>query len=869
MDVRRSHTPVSLVAFLWDWGTCDKRWRVGLGALIVLLPLMTTVIAFSLTARSARASVTANSDDPLQTGWHPDQPGLAPGIVSGGTFGKLFSTAVDGQIYAQPLVSQGTVFVATETNNVYGLDAVTGTRKWQRSLGTPFNPADVDCSDITPAVGVTSTPVIDSSTNIAYLTSKSYVGGIAAWYMHAINVATGAEQPGFPVQLAGRAANDPHHVFNAKTQLQRPGLLLLNGVVYASFGAHCDRTPYEGWIIGISTAGKVTTLWTDEAGQNRASPDGGIWMVGSRLVSDGPGQIIFASGNGIVPPAHTRGTTPPKTLAQSVVRVAVQTNGSLKATDFFSPYDSALLNKTDSDVGSGAPIELPTPYFGTKTYRHIMLMAGKQGYIFVLNANNLGGRSRGPGGSDAIINRVGPNGGLWSKPSVWPGEGGYIYTTTAQGGGGAGKLKAYKYELDGSGKPTLALVGMTTDAFGFSSSSPVITSSGTTSGSGLVWVIWSPDGSGVGAQLRAYDPIPVNGTLKMLYSASIGIASKFNTPDIANNRVYVGTRDGHVLGFGAPVNTALTAPTLDFGHVIVGKQAQATLTLTAHQRLTISHVSINAQAFVLGTPGTALPATLSVGQTLTIPITFRPTAPGLVGANVAVVTSNGTPDFTVMGNGEAATGLISVAPASVSFGETAAGGSPIVVSATFTNVGATPISVTSETLPDTPFKVSNRPAIKSQIAPNASVAVTLTFAPRKIGSFTGTFVLKTTGGVAQVPLSGTAGAPGKLTISPLKVNVGLVPVGSKKVGTFTVSNTGGSPITLTRSKFPVGGVGFTATSALPEGTTLQPGTTLTESVVFAPIRPGKATDNWSLNSDDGHGLENVSFTGIGVAHGAK
>ncbi len=759
--------------------------------------------------------------------------------------------------------------MATETNNVYGLDAITGSLKWRHYLGTPFNPADVDCSDITPSVGVTSTPVIDSSTNIAYLTSKSYVHGTAAWYVHAINVASGVEQKGFPVQIEGRAANDPHHIFNAKMQLQRPGLLLLNGVVYASFGAHCDRMPYEGWIVGVSTTGKVTTLWTDEAGptQTAQGPGGGIWMVGSRLVSDGPGQILFASGNGTVPPTHTQGTKPPRTLAQSVVRLTDQANGSLKATDFFSPYDAALLNKTDSDVGSGAPIELPTPYFGTKTYQHIMLMAGKQGYIFVLNATNLGGRSRGPGGSDAIINRVGPNGGLWSKPSVWPGNGGYVYTTTAQGGGGAGKLKAYKYELDGSGKPTLALVGTTTDAFGFSSSSPVITSTGTTSGTALVWVIWSPDGIGVGAQLRAYDPIPVNGTLKMLYSASIGTATKFNTPAIDSNRVYVGTRDGHVLAFGAPVNTALTASTLDFGNVIVGKQAQEILTLTAHQHLTISHISVNAQTFVLGTPGTALPATLSAGQTLTIPITFHPTAPGLVGANVAVATSSGTPDFTVMGNGEAATGQISVSPASVSFGETAAGGSPIAVSATFTNVGATAISVTSEKLPGAPFRVTGLPAIKSQIAPNASVAATLTFAPQKIGSFTGTLVLNTTGGVANVPLSGTAGAPGKLTISPLKVNVGNVPIESKKVGTFTVSNTGGSPITLTRSKFPVAGVGFTATSALPEGTTLQPGTTLTESVVFAPIRRGKVTDSWSFNSDDGNGQKNVIFTGTGVAHG--
>jgi hypothetical protein len=332
--------------------------------------------------------------------------------------------------------------VATETNNIYGLDPGTGAQKWTRNLGVPFNPSDLTCSDLTPWVGITGTPVIDPATNIVYLTSKTYVSGSsgpATYYMHAVDIASGAEQSGFPVQIQGPAANDPTHTFDGTHQLQRTGLLLMNGVVYAAFGAYCDPKPYEGWIVGVSTSGQISTMWTDEAGVPQSSfPGGGIWESGGGLLSDGPGQIIFASGNGFVPPFPSLGNSVPNGLGQSLARLSMQPDGSLKATDFFSPYDSDQLNSTDSDLGAGAPVALPPQYFGTAIYPHLMVEVGKQGYVYLLDANNLGGRGEGPNNSDAVINRIGPNGGVWGKPSVWPGDGGYIYITTAQGGSGSG-----------------------------------------------------------------------------------------------------------------------------------------------------------------------------------------------------------------------------------------------------------------------------------------------------------------------------------------------------------------------------------------------------------------------------------------------
>ena len=870
MNAQRSRKFPSGAISLWRERAIRQKGHLILSTLLVCVPLVAILTVFGATLRPAKADVTTISRDPLRTSWYSDQNNLSPAMVSSGTFGQQFSANVNGQVYAQPLVSKGVLFIVTENNNVYGLDPLTGVQKWTRNLGIPFNPMDVKCSDLSPSVGITSTPVIDPATNIAYFTEKTYLNGksgLAASYMHAVDVATGHEQVGFPVLIQGTAVNDKTHAFDATTELQRPGLLLMNGVIYAAFGGHCDRKPYEGWVVGVSTTGKLKTLWTDEAGQpqsTKTGPGGGIWQSGGGLVSDGPGQIIFTSGNGIVPPANTPGKpTPAGALAQSVVRLTVQADGSLKSTDFFTPYDADLLNETDSDVGSGAPMELPTPYFGTKAYPHILIHAGKQGYIFILNADNLGGR--GAGQTDSIINRIGPNGGLWSKPGVWPGDGGYVYTTTAQSGGGAGRLKAYKYGLDGAGKPTLSLAGTTADTFGFSSSSPVITSTGTVSGTALIWVVWSPDGTGVGSQLRAYNPIPVNGTLKMLYSASIGTSSKFNSPGIDNNHVYVGTRDGHVLGFGSPVVNALSSAPLEFGNVIVGKQAQGTLTLTANTQLVVTNLAVDNAVFTLGKTTPVLPAKLAPKQTIKIPVTFQPSSPGLIGGSVTVTSTLGKSSFTIAGTGEAASGLISATPAPISFGSTAENGIPITASTTFTNVGATPITITGETLPKAPFSVTGLPALDAKLAPNASVTVALTFAPTKVGAFQDSLILTTTGGTASVPLSGTAGTPGQLTISSLNLNVGNIAIGANGVASFTVSNTGGSPISITRSKFPIAGVGFTAYSTLPEGTFIAPGTSLTETVLFTPSTTGQETDSWSINSDDGNGVKTVNFTGTGIA----
>src|SRR4029079_14751033 len=114
--------------------------------------------------------------------------------------------------------------------------------------------------------------------------------GPATYLAHAIDVATGAEKTAWPVNIAGYADNALHvnaHLLNATTQLQRPGLLLMNGVVYAAFGSMCDVTPFSGWIVGLSTTThSLTTMWTTIRDDNAGA---GIWQAGSGLVSDKSG----------------------------------------------------------------------------------------------------------------------------------------------------------------------------------------------------------------------------------------------------------------------------------------------------------------------------------------------------------------------------------------------------------------------------------------------------------------------------------------------------------------------------------------------------------------------------------------------------
>jgi hypothetical protein len=492
---------------------------------------------------SAAAPVTA-SNDALRTGWYPDEPKLSPAALTGGSFGQIFETPIQGQVYAQPLVSNGTLLVLTEDNWIYGLDPATGAVKWSRNVGTPFVASEIPgCTDLVPNVGITGTPVIDPDTGIAYFYAKTYSApSTPIWQLHAVSMADGTEAPGFPVTISGSAENLSHPTFNAKQELQRPGLLLMNGVVYAGFGSHCDNQPYQGWLIGVSTGGQTRTLWA-------TGPDGSaIWQSGGGLVSDGSGQILFATGNsfGPTPPDSA---TPPSDLGEAVARVQIGSAGAATTTDFFSPFNREELDERDLDLGSSAPTALPSQYFGTPTVPNLMLVGGKEHKIFVLNREHLGGQGQGAGGTNDVVQQIVNGNGVFGSMAVWPGQGGYVYVP---GIGTSGGVEVLQYGTE-AGQPKFTLAGKTSDPLQFGSGSPIVTSDGTTAGSAVVWVPQCPkSGTCAGSTLNAYEAVPSSGKLSLLFKAPIGVTPKFGRPGVADGRVYVGTRDGRVIGFGGP-----------------------------------------------------------------------------------------------------------------------------------------------------------------------------------------------------------------------------------------------------------------------------------------------------------------------------
>jgi hypothetical protein len=497
------------------------------------------------------------------------------------------------------------VLVATENNKIYGLDPGTGAAKWSTSLvGTAWKAGDIGCNDLTPNIGVTATPVVDPATNTAYMTHKAYASGSSGtvrYYMDAINLANGQEREGFPVQLQGSAQNQPGQTFNPTSQLQRPGLLLMGGVVYAAFGSDCDFNTWQGWVFGVSTAGQIKARWVAVPSGNGA----GIWQSGAGIFSDGPGSLMVSTGNTGAPTSATPGKTPPNTFGESIVHLAVQPNGELKPIDFFAPFDAQALDQNDADFASGGITGLNDEYFGTPSARHLAVAVGKDGYVYLLNREDLGGYLQGPGNGDKVVQRIGPNGGVWSRPGVWPGNGGWVYIPTASAGnsagGSSGFLRVYQYGVNGAGMPTLSLQATSSDSWGFGTGAPVITSEGTTSGSALVWTEWMPNGTGSGAQLRAYDPVPVNGKPVLRWSAAIGTGSKFATPGVGANKLFVGNREGKVFGFGSPVTPPLSGPSTSFPTTTIGQPSEKTITLTANTPLTVSSVSTGNAEFLVGT----------------------------------------------------------------------------------------------------------------------------------------------------------------------------------------------------------------------------------------------------------------------------
>ncbi|MFF7469446.1 choice-of-anchor D domain-containing protein [Streptomyces sp. NPDC008092] len=809
----------------------DRRrtWLVSVVAVATAALIGTTI---GLVAPSARADQNTQGVDNLRTNWDQDESSLSPAVVQSSAFGRLFATRLDGQIYAQPLVLGDQVIAVTESNTLYGLDRTTGAIEWSKNYGPAWPASAIGCGDLVPDIGATATPVYDPSTDSLYFTTKVDDGTAThrhpKWLMHAVDPASGAERSGWPVTIAGSPVNDPSATFDAYYEQQRPGLLLMDGVVYAGFGAHCDAWPYRGYVVGVSTTGhSITSMWASATGVGGA----GIWQAGGGLVSDGSGRIFFSTGNGISP-APGPGRTVQGTLAESVVRLQVGTDDSLGTADFFSPSNAATLDLNDQDISSGAPMALPDG-FGTSEHPHLLVQQGKDGRVFLLDRDNLGGMGQGPQGGDAAVSVSGPYQGMWGHPAFWGGDGGYVYVV-----GNQGPLRALKYGVRNGGTPTLTLTGQSQDTFGYTSGSPLVTSDGTDASSALVWMTSATNASGADGTLRAYSPTPDgNGRLQLLWSAPIGTATKFSTPTAESGKVYVGTRDGVLYGFGSPARTALTAASLDFGQVGVGDSGSARMTLTATQDVGITGLKASGPFTVApsAVPTPEQPTALAAGATLDVPISFAPTTTGGVNGTLTANLSDGQKlVFAVHGIGTRPG--FGAAPGSLDFGEVPTG-STSTLNLQITNTGTEPETVDSVDAPGGAFSASGLPSTGTVVPSGGSFVLSVTYTPAGDQVDSDALVISSSGGGATHTLSVPVGATavtgqGHLQFSTSSLDFGQVPIGSSKSLSFTITNTGNIPVTVTKAKAPTGD--FNSPVQLSEGLVIGPEQTAVQSVTFTP-----------------------------------
>ncbi len=860
-----------------------------LGAGALLVPIVS--------ATNAKASTYQMSADNSVTGWYPNEPLLSPSNVTDGDFGELFDTQLDGQVYAQPLVSQPTVLAVTENDYAYGLNSTTGAITWQDSFGTPADPlTNIGCGDIGNDLGITGTPVIDPTTDVAYFVAAEEVNNKAADFMEAVNVQTGATAPGWPsggVPIVGTADGDANTTFQADYETQRPGLVLVNGVVYAAFGSQCDDDDWEGWLVGVSeSTHEITTMWSSEedVSGNGIEPGAGIWQSGSAPVVDSNGDIFVSTGNGQIPASPEPGSdTSVTTYGEAVVELHANSSGRLQVVDWFMAADAASLNGQDGDLGSGGPVALPTS-MGTTDDLNPMIEDGKQGIVYVLNMNDLGGYQQGPSSGDEVEYESPPEGSVWGKPGVWPGDGGYIYLQTSGStplSTSGGSLQVLQ-RVDASGALSFQLVGSTSNSgntFGYGSGSPIVTSVGTTSGSALVWIIHATSASGTGSQLEAFDPVPVNpgsdGTLEQVWSSAPFTSTVFSQPSVDSGIVYVGTKDDTLLGFGAvPSSTPpVSDSNLSFAPTIVAQSTTQNETFTATGPTTVSSFVVSGGAYTIGSPSRSLPASLSSGQSITVPVTFTPNA---LGTNTGVLTANLSGDTATVdlsGEGDTSSPSLSLSLDSVAFTAQPIGSSTVSIPETVTNISSSPITVDAIADPTLPFTLTGVPSTPLTLEPsgqsNDSLTFTVNFAPPgSSGDFDHDFnslaTLDTSLGNFGVAITASADPPAQITTVPNALNFGDVAVGSSATMSFDLGDQGGFPLTITSST-PPSTEGFTPltnpftqlANTTPEPDEIAPNSSIQETVQFAPTSNGSATANWYIEGNDGNGVQTITLTGTG------
>jgi hypothetical protein len=484
---------------------------------------------------SQTAVLTYHNDD-ARDGAYLEEMILTPSNVNSTQFGKLVAYPVDGQIYSQPLylpqlsIGNGThdvVFVATQNNSVYAFDADATTQPttfWHDNFGPPV--PDNDPSGPWPSVGILSTPVIDATTNTIYVVADE-ADETPLFWLHALNVATGAEQPGSPIGISATYGSDTL----SNGCYQRMGLALnpVTNLIYIAFGS-CEH----GWLLAYDKTSLAQRAVFDVTA---GGGGGGLWGSGvAPAIDDSTGNLYLMSGTDAGDQQWITGST---MVGYNDSFLRLDPN-NLSVLDYFSPDDNYTIASNDADLGSGGNILVP----GSSALPHEVLGGGKDGNIYIVNRDNMGGFND---SSNNVIQNVQAGqtqyDNIFSTPVYWNG---YVYYHCNDD-----VLRAFSWNANAEAGQQLSggSVSQANTVFGTHGATPSLSANGTTNG--IIWemdnsayIKTDPSSSGP-AVLHAYD---ANNVANELYNSAqagsrdtAGLALKFTVPTIANGRVFVPT----------------------------------------------------------------------------------------------------------------------------------------------------------------------------------------------------------------------------------------------------------------------------------------------------------------------------------------
>jgi hypothetical protein len=509
-----------------------------------------TTVTLTVTPAGGQAvDVVTYHYDMTRQGQNTLETVLTPSNVNSSGFGKVGFFSVDGKVDAQPLYASGlfpdnALFVVTEHGSAYAFDADTGTQVWKVStlLSGETTSDDHGCSQITPEIGITGTPVIDrrqGPNGAMYLVAMSKdSGGNYHHRIHALDLKTGAELFGGPAEITatypgnGDGSKNGTVIFAPGQYAQRAGLLEMGNGVYFAFTSHCDARPYTGWVMAYSTQNLSQTSVIDVTPNGN---EGAIWMAGTGLAGDANGNIYFLDGNGTFD-TTLNGQGFPINGDYGNAFVKLSTSGGLAVADYFNMFNTVQESDSDEDLGSGGAIVLPDLTDNNHQVHHLALGAGKDSNLYVVNRDNMGKFN--PNNDNAIyqeLDGVLP-GGVWANPAY--------FNNTVYYGSVGNPLKAFPIS---NAMLAASPSSQSPTSFGYPGTSPAVSANGTSNG-----IVWAVENSNP-AVLHAYD---ATNLARELYNSNqagsrdqFGPGNKFITPVIVNGKVFVGTQTG-VAEFG-------------------------------------------------------------------------------------------------------------------------------------------------------------------------------------------------------------------------------------------------------------------------------------------------------------------------------